>query len=151
MLFADYQSPEYEVLELARRALADIRWIEGALLWAAIPLSLLPPIPTGGRWIVLRMLVVTAVIWISVLCFRIRFDIPWYQIVLDAERRNEMHDGVGGNAVWLMVGWIVPLAQSLFTLYTFQLVVRFVRWTRQGKTEPAGAAQPATRPESKAS
>lgn len=116
LTLADIPFPSYELLELAKRAQRDIHAIESVLIWSAIPLALLPPIPIAWRWVLLRMLVITLGVWGLLIAFRITYEVPWNKIVLNIEQRENGYDGVGGNAVLVLLGWLVPLFESFFTL-----------------------------------
>ncbi len=116
MIIADFQFPTYEALELATQARTDIHTLETVLFWAAIPLALIPPLSLKWKWIVLRSIVITVALWVSMVLFRVEFEVPWNRIVFDLEQTNEMYDGVGGNAALLLLGWVFPFIQSLGTL-----------------------------------
>lgn len=108
--------PTYDLLEIAKRARDHIHSIEGVLFWLAIPLALLPPIPIRWKWVWIRTVVVTLVVWIVLMDFRSNYEVPWNRIVMDIEKRDWGYDGVGGNAALLLVGWIFPFIQCLLTL-----------------------------------
>ena len=123
MMLADADFPIHELLEVAQRARSHIHALEGVLIWMAVPLALLPPIPIAWRWIWIRTFVITVVIWISLLGFRIAYEVPWNRTVLDIEKRDWGYDGVGGNAALLMLGWLFPFLQCLITLCLTRLVL----------------------------
>src|SRR6187455_1904630 len=107
-MLADAEFPTYELLKIAQLARDHIHSIEGVLSWIAVPLALLPPIPIKWRWIWVRTIVITLVVWIVLMNFRIAYEVPWNRIVLDIEKRDWGYDGVGGNAALLLIGWTFP-------------------------------------------
>jgi len=121
----------HEVAELARD---NIHAIEGILMWIAIPLALLPPIPTAWKWIWIRTLVITVIAWMTLLNFRIAYEIPWNRIVIDIEMQDSGYDGVGGNVALLLVGWVFPLTQCLITLCLTRFV--FMKLAVRGGRTP---------------
>ena len=125
-MLADMEYPTYDLLEIAKRARDHIHSIEGVLFWLAIPLALLPPIPIRWKWVWIRTVVITLVVWIALMDFRIVYEVPWNRIVMDIEKRDLGYDGVGGNAALLLVGWIFPFVQCLLTLcLTRFILIRF--------------------------
>lgn len=125
-MLADMEYPTYDLLEIAKRARDHIHSIEGILFWLAIPLALLPPIPIRWKWVWIRTVVVTLVVWIALMDFRIAYEVPWNRIVMDIEKRDWGYDGVGGNAALLLVGWIFPFVQCLLTLCLTRIIlIRF--------------------------
>ena len=143
----EIEYPIYELLEIAKHARDDIRSIESVLLWIAIPLALLPPIPITRTWTWIRVLVITAVVWIALINFRIAFNVPWNRIVMDIEKRNPGYDGVGGNAALLLMGWIVPFIESVATLCVAGIVLKWIDARRKRTTEQVVDGKPPEAPQ----
>jgi hypothetical protein len=97
---------------MAQLAREHIHPIGDVFLWIAVPIALLPPIPTKWRWIWLRTIVITLAIWITLINFRIAYEVPWNEIVSDLENPNSDYDGVGGNAALLVFAWMLPCFHS---------------------------------------
>jgi hypothetical protein len=140
--------PTYELREIAQLARDHIHSIERILFWIAVPLALLPPIPIKWKWIFTRAIVITLVVWIVLMNFRIEYEVPWNRIVLDIEKSDDLYDGVGGNAALLFIGWIFPFFQSVVTLCVARLILMKIIKPRHLSTEPCAAPNggPAAQP-----
>ena len=134
-MLTDIQYPTYELLDIAKLAREHIHSIEGLLFWIAIPLALLPPIPIKWKWIWIRTAVITLVVWIVLMDFRIAYEVPWNRIVMDIEKRDFGYDGVGGNAALLLVGWIFPFVQCVGTLCVTRIILIRIGRRRKPTTE----------------
>ena len=143
-MLADAEFPTYELLKIAQLARDHIHSIEGVLSWIAVPLALLPPIPIKWRWIWVRTIVITLVVWIVLMNFRIAYEVPWNRIVLDIEKRDWGYDGVGGNAALLLIGWTFPFFQCLVTLCVARwILTKFANRITPG-TEQSGGGNSAS-------
>ena len=149
-MLADIEYPTYELLDIAKLAREHIHSIEGVLFWLAIPLALLPPIPTKWKWIWIRAAVITLVLWIVLMDFRIAYEVPWNRIVMDIEKRDPGYDGVGGNAALLLVGWIFPFVQCFVTLCVSRFILIRIGRRKTKRTEQVADDQLPARAESKA-
>lgn len=135
-MLANIQYPTYEALEVALRSQSHIHSIESQLFWIAIPLALLPPIPLTWKQIWIRTLFITLLVWITLMNFRIVYEIPWNRIVMDIEKRNPEYDGVGGNVALLVLGWIFPFLQCLATLCVTRFFLTRYGPSRKPNSEP---------------
>ena len=126
MILADAEFPNHGLLEVAQLARSHVHAIEGVLMWIAIPLALIPPVPTSWRWIWIRTFVITVAVWLVLMDFRIAYEVPWNRTVLDIEKRDWDYDGVGGNAALLLFGWAFPFFEALITLCLTRFVLSLV-------------------------
>ena len=120
-MLADIDFPQYELLDLAKLARAHIHSIQEGLFWLAVPLALIPPIPVKWAWIWLRTAAVTLFVWITLMDFRMMYEVRWVGIVLNIEKSDAGYDGVGGNVALLVFGWVFPFLQCLGTLVFMRL------------------------------
>ncbi|MBN8418001.1 MAG: hypothetical protein J0L73_03720 [Verrucomicrobia bacterium] len=116
MILADAEFPSHELLEVARLARSHVHAIGSVLIWIAIPLALIPPVPTSWRWIWMRTVVITVAVWLALMDFRIAYEVPWNRTVMDIEKRDWGYDGVGGNVALLFFGWGFPFFEAFITL-----------------------------------
>lgn len=126
MILADAEFPNHGLLEVAQLARSHIHAIQSVLMWIAIPLALIPPVPTSWRWIWIRTFVITVAVWLVLMDFRIAYEVPWNRTVLDIEKRDWDYDGVGGNAALLLLGWVFPFFEALITLCLTRFVLSLV-------------------------
>ena len=139
-MLSEMEYPIYELVEIAKHARDDIRSIESILLWIAIPLALLPPIPVTAKWTWIRIILITAFVWFAWMTFRTTFNVPWNRIVMDIEKRNPGYDGVGGNAALLLMGWAVPFVECVTALCVAGIVRKLIGAIRRRNTEQIAAA-----------
>lgn len=125
----------YDLLEIARRALDSIHFTGELLLWIAVPLALIPPVPLRWGWIWTRVFVITVVVWCLILGYHTEYYVPWNRIVLDIEQRDPTYDGVGATAAWLIAGWTVPFIQSLATLGFARFILLQIAKLRKSQKE----------------
>lgn len=111
-----------ETVDLAIRAKEDIHAIGRVLFWSVIPLALLPPVSLKWKWIFIRCLIITLVVWQAYLHYHTEFEVPWNTIVFDLQDEQSSYDGVGGNAALLFLGWIPPPFMSLGSLSFLKLI-----------------------------
>ena len=71
----------------------------------------------------LRVVVVTVVVWVALMAFHTQYIIPWHRRVLDIQQYDPMYDGVAGNVGLLLFGWILPLAMSFVPLAIIKVLV----------------------------
>ena len=136
---SEIEYPIHQLLEVAKHARDDIRSIECVLLWVAIPLTLLPPIPVTARLTWIRIILITAVVWFALIYFRISCSEPATQIVMDIEKKNPGYDGVGGNAALILMGWIVPFLESVTALCVAGIVRNLINAIQKKNTEQIAA------------
>jgi hypothetical protein len=136
--------PPQDALEVAKLASKDIRDLQDILLWIAIPLALIPPVPRSWRWIALRTFVITVAVWFISMHYNIVFGVPWRSMVLDMQDPNSSYDGVGSNVGLLFLGWVPPFFECLGTLivcrYLFPLLAFL--WRRVTGKDHRGQAAP---------
>lgn len=136
--------PTYELLEIAQLARHHIHSIEGVLIWVAIPLALLPPIPIAWRWIWIRTIVITLVVWEILIDFRGAYEVPWNKIVSDLEKWDLPYDGEGGSVALFLVGWVFPFFECIITLSVTRFILMRIGRRRKTRPDRAATEQPAT-------
>lgn len=134
--------PHLDALEIAKLARNDIHKLEDVLVWIAIPLALIPPVPKSWRWIGLRTLVITVLVWYVSIRYRIVFEVPWNPMVIHMQDPNSGYDGVGGNAALLLLGWIPPFFECLGTLIVCRYLLPWLMslWRRLTAKNDRGKA-----------
>lgn len=91
---------------------------------------LLPAIK--ARSLVLRIVITTLLTWFLRNRYRIEIELP-VNLERAAIRGDDQYDGVGGNVVVLILGWVEPL----FVCLVAALVVKLRRKRRTQPCEPA--------------
>lgn len=77
-------------------------------------LVLLPAKVAQVRLGFLRVSLITLCCWLLANAYRMSVELP-VNFARARARGDETYDGVGGNAVMLVAGWIVPFSVSLLT------------------------------------
>lgn len=89
---------------------------------------------TKARSLVLRIVITTLLTWFLRICYRIGIELP-VNLERAAIRGDDQYDGVGGNVVVLILGWVEPL----FVCLVAALVVKLRRKRRTPPCEPASS------------